>query len=531
MNKKIIVVGGIVLLIAIIVGLGLYILINQSNIRYPQAPISVPAVPLIVKPDQVSWIDKVEVPSLKLIKDTYTENDTKYYKIGTFTSGDYKGGDLLLVVVPAEMMGNYTYHFINQSGKLTLVTKNSDQLFDNDWFDRSKFLIDNQVVLSDIIFPEKINYGTNIFSFKGNNLSESFFDLSNSSSSLKVAFVDPKLGNVYMDIYTKENPWKQNGFYIKAPDGTVRTYTLDFDFYDAKLRIPQITWDNGLVNTVEYVSTDRGGCGTRNFASVMYNLSLNDLVAIGKTVKEEPVYELKDKNNLILKNIYTNDYNPYNTPKLSYDEYIQSKPAFFWFDPMGRLIKFQKAEFVPVAECGKPVIYLYPKETTKVSVKVEPKGGLTITEPDYGTGWNVLANPDGKLVELTSGKVYPYLFWEGSGGIYTTPEKGFVIAAVDVHTFLIEKLTKLGLNQKEQADFMEFWEPRMTGAPYFFVTFIGNKGMDDIAPLTITPKPDTVIRILMDFVPLEEPRLVQGYNIKTPERKGFTVVEWGGVLR
>jgi hypothetical protein len=198
---------------------------------------------------------------------------------------------------------------------------------------------------------------------------------------------------------------------------------------------------------------------------------------------------------------------------------------------MGRLIKFQKAEFVPVAECGKPVIYLYPKETTKVSVKVEPKGGLTITEPDYGTGWNVLANPDGKLVELTSGKVYPYLFWEGSGGIYTTPEKGFVIAAVDVHTFLIEKLTKLGLNQKEQADFMEFWEPRMTGAPYFFVTFIGNKGMDDIAPLTITPKPDTVIRILMDFVPLEEPRLVQGYNIKTPERKGFTVVEWGGVLR
>ncbi len=55
--------------------------------------------------------------------------------------------------------------------------------------------------------------------------------------------------------------------------------------------------------------------------------------------------------------------------------------------------------------------------------------------------------------------------------------------------------------------------------------------MDELAPLTITPKPDTIIRLLMDFKPLQKPISVEGYNIKTPERKGFTVVEWGGVLR
>jgi hypothetical protein len=35
----------------------------------------------------------------------------------------------------------------------------------------------------------------------------------------------------------------------------------------------------------------------------------------------------------------------------------------------------------------------------------------------------------------------------------------------------------------------------------------------------------------MDFTPLEKPIKAKGYEIKTPERKGFTVVEWGGVLR
>jgi hypothetical protein len=35
----------------------------------------------------------------------------------------------------------------------------------------------------------------------------------------------------------------------------------------------------------------------------------------------------------------------------------------------------------------------------------------------------------------------------------------------------------------------------------------------------------------MDFKPLDKPIAVKGYTIKTPKRQGFTVVEWGGVLR
>jgi hypothetical protein len=143
----------------------------------------------------------------------------------------------------------------------------------------------------------------------------------------------------------------------------------------------------------------------------------------------------------------------------------------------------------------------------------------------------VIAKPTGELLNLADKKIYPYLFWEGRGGIYQTPEKGWVIAQKDVHSFLVEKLKALGLNTKESADFMEFWEPKMQGSPYYFVTFMGNNAMNQIAPLNVTPAPDTVIRILMDFQPLNKKISVQGFDIRTPERKGFTVVEWGGVLR
>ena len=47
-------------------------------------------------------------------------------------------------------------------------------------------------------------------------------------------------------------------------------------------------------------------------------------------------------------------------------------------------------------------------------------------------------------------------------------------------------------------------------------------------PLDITPNPDTIIRILMDYKPLDKKIIVKEQNLITSERTGFTVVEWGG---
>ena len=106
-----------------------------------------------------------------------------------------------------------------------------------------------------------------------------------------------------------------------------------------------------------------------------------------------------------------------------------------------------------------------------------------------------------------------------------------MVAQSDVHSFLLSSLAKLGLNQKETADFIEFWEPRMQGKPYYAVSFYGTHVMNQLAPLTVTPKPDTIIRILMDFTPLDHPVAVTPYSLTSIPRTGFTVIEWGGVIR
>ena len=50
--------------------------------------------------------------------------------------------------------------------------------------------------------------------------------------------------------------------------------------------------------------------------------------------------------------------------------------------------------------------------------------------------------------------------------------------------------------------------------------------------MQISPKPDTVIRILMDFKPLKKAIKVPEFKIpEVPLRKGFSVIEWGGIQR
>lgn len=456
--------------------------------------------------------------------------NTKYYRVGTVKSGQYQGGELLLVSVPFDGPGAYTpfFHFIKNGENFILLNKYSPQSIEGSAMDKTKFTVDEAYDIPELNFPKTISLA-NGKKLDAVDYVDSFF----STDNLRRVFVDPKLGDVYTTVVPDryKDLFGRNGFYIKAPDGTTRAYALIPDFIvDGK--VPAITWLDGSKNETYYTYSDKTGCGSSNYASVS-TASPSELKVTGKTLAGDDVFEFIDSNkSSLLKDLYDNKYQVYGeTQKVSFREFVADHPVFFWRDVFGRLIKFENSKYGPTAECGKPVIYLYPTKTEKVDVKVEPKGGLTYSDPAYKTGWSVVANPNGQLREVSSGKIYPYLFWEGRGGIYEQPTKGFVIAQAEVYNFLVSKLAKFGLNDKETFDFIEFWEPRMKGSPYYFVSFLGNNEMDRLAPLTISPEPDTVIRVLMDFSPLDKPIKVEGYDIKTPPRRGFTVVEWGGVLR
>lgn len=179
----------------------------------------------------------------------------------------------------------------------------------------------------------------------------------------------------------------------------------------------------------------------------------------------------------------------------------------------------------PVDE--KPVIYLYPREETQVSVKLDYSGTLTSTYPAYDDGWEVIASPDGTLTAPNTGRQYYCLFWEGESDTEYDLSSGFVVAGEDTRVFLEEALAKLGLTDKEANEFIIYWLPRMEGNAYNLICFQQERHTES-AVLDIQPAPDSVLRVFMAWKGLDAPVEVQPQELEGFERTGFTVVEWGG---
>lgn len=175
----------------------------------------------------------------------------------------------------------------------------------------------------------------------------------------------------------------------------------------------------------------------------------------------------------------------------------------------------------------KPVIYLYPTSEQTVSVKLDFKGDLTCTYPEYNGEWRVKARPDGTLTNLADNREYSYLYWEGDYDYKWDMSKGFVVKGSETEKFLQEKLEYMGLTPREYNEFIVYWLPIMQENKYNLITFAGEE-YENMASLEITPKPDSILRIMMVFKPLNKYIKIEEQQLKPFERKGFTVVEWGG---
>ena len=175
---------------------------------------------------------------------------------------------------------------------------------------------------------------------------------------------------------------------------------------------------------------------------------------------------------------------------------------------------------------AKPVVYLYPEETTHVTVALELPGQLTCTYPTYETGWVVAAAPDGTLTDA-KGQTYNYLYWEGVTAAEYDLTEGFCVAGADTAAFLEDALTQLGLTRREANEFIVYWLPRMEGNPYNQISF-QQEAYTDSAKLTVTPAPDSILRVFMVWKPLDKPVDIPAQTLPAFERHGFTLVEWGG---
>ncbi len=176
----------------------------------------------------------------------------------------------------------------------------------------------------------------------------------------------------------------------------------------------------------------------------------------------------------------------------------------------------------------KPVIYLYPTTEQQISVKLTFDGKIASSYPEYNNGWEVIAHPDGTLFNLGDNKEYSYLFWEGL--LYNNSwdiTEGFVVAGKDTKDFLQNKLSLIGLTPKEYNDFIDYWLPIMQGNEYNLITF-ANEEYEQQVHLSINPNPDSVLRVFMVYKPLTSKINITPQQLKTFNRTGFSVVEWGG---
>ena len=179
-------------------------------------------------------------------------------------------------------------------------------------------------------------------------------------------------------------------------------------------------------------------------------------------------------------------------------------------------------------EVRKPVIYLYTEKDQTVKVKLKIDGRLTVTEPFYNDGWNVIAHPDGTVTDPADGKNYPYLYWEASMKFNCAFKNGFLIPGDSVNFYLNKILPQTGLNAKEQNDFSEYWSPVLKANKYNLVTF-PNEMYERKAELIVNPKPDKMIRVFMAFKSVNERIAISPQEFQPVSRSGFTLVEWGGV--
>ena len=180
------------------------------------------------------------------------------------------------------------------------------------------------------------------------------------------------------------------------------------------------------------------------------------------------------------------------------------------------------------AEAGdaKPVIYLYPEEETEVTVRLDYDGTLTCTYPAYEDGWTVTAAPGGTLTD-ESGQTYSYLYWEGVTRTEYDFSRGFCVPGEETAPFLEDALARLGLTRREANEFIVYWLPRMGPNPYNLISF-QSAAYTDHARLTVTPEPDSLLRVFMAWKPLEAPAEIPPQELSGFKRTGFAVVEWGG---
>lgn len=554
-KQNIIIVTGWGIILVAAIGCALYWNSNRNTSPISKqadiSQVSDEGVTWLAEPQQIQIKEQLFTPDWEQANLNYSDEklEAKYYKVG-----EDKGKDIIIAVLPGiDPNGDRKIMVVRDGAKYTMLPKYSNvyertvyggvgQYFGpalsskvQEGFGTTYHLLDAPATLE---LPqgrlEKVSGAFGKFFFSN------YAAIDGNGSMEK--FADTPWGALYS--YTKDgfgngdDMVRIQQFILRLADGEVVPYQSHPQFI-ADDNVLLVAWNDGKKNSDAYMWNSLGGCGAPSYVAILDPSEMKDLAPVGKSVTGETIYGFQNLNNPTLKQyylqlpegkyyVYDSKTGESNQIAISIEEYSKQHGVVVYKDGFGRLVTFTGQKYSS-AECGKPVIYLYPKTTSNISVAVG--ANITKSEPEYKNGWNVIAYPDGTLINKDA-KEYSSLFWEGTGhGTYPLIDSGFVVPQEQLEQTLWGHLKKLGLNTQESQDFMKFWMLKMPHTPYVRLTWLGTRQMNELAPLAITPKPDALIRLFLDFEGLEKPIQIQPQALSAPVRTGFTVVEWGGLLQ
>ncbi len=463
----------------------------------------------------------------------YHPEDATYLEVAS-TSKDQK---IILALLPTEGMGIYNtiMRFIKTSdGKYVYMEGSAKYFTENDL---PHLLLPEVKITKQKISDLEISDKEIVEGITYTKITDDHILFSDLKDIVKVA--EDEHGTLYRadnslwidDFYARK-------FYLALKDSTLAIFNLKVKNITDNLK-QDIVWSDGVQAEDDYTQMFISGCGNTNLfhtTPVIPNNSdlIKSAIEIGKDKEGNPALQIKSSTSPFVKALYEEVYKvgrdpSYSKEFLTLEEFAEKRNHYLFQDPSADWQLFVNQSYAPMAECAKPVIYLYPKKETEVFVKVG--ADIKESEPIYKTdGWKVTAYPSGKLI--SNGVEYDYLFWDGRGmGEYPDYRNyGFLVEQDDVEKTLRLHLSKLGLNDRESNDFLEYWLPLIPESPYVRLTWLKTQDLNKLAPLSVFPKPDTEIRVFLEFEGLSEYNKLIPQKLTSIPRNGFTLVEWGGLL-
>ena len=177
----------------------------------------------------------------------------------------------------------------------------------------------------------------------------------------------------------------------------------------------------------------------------------------------------------------------------------------------------------------KPNIYIYPTNEKQLTVSLSfPQGGyVTQSEPFYDNGWTITVDPSGLINET-----YRFLFYECKVPHSFQTNQGWIVAREDLGEFFRDNLLQYGFLDNEITDFLEYWIPNLQAYPWYNIYPQDQEKINQSIILHFSDEPESVQRVYYLFEGKSESTgKLATPNIPVFVRKGFTVVEWGGMVK